>query len=529
MLFIHSIRVRLSLAFSVLGLLCVAVAAAGLYGMADADQRIERTYRELSLPQQYLAAAYPALLTIALQTYEANQIRDVKASKSQFDVIEHLTPLVNQQIDLFRQSRKPETVRQVTEEFDHTLALCMQGTLEAVDLAKKGDWDASTQTVLVKARPYGIKLAGLINQLTVLLNKEAQREHDEAIRAYERMRAWMLGALVVGGLLCTAFVWWQIRALGNSLGSIEGTLDEVSHSLDLTRRAPQLSNDEIGHTASAFNMFIQRVEQALAGVRGVTAAVHDAAGEIASGNADLSARTEEQAAALERAAARIVDLSTAVEKNADNARKADGLASDASALADRGDAAVQSMVQTIGNISDDAARISDITGLIEGIAFQTNILALNAAVEAARAGEHGRGFAVVAGEVRELAQRASAAAREIKGLIASSTAMVRSGNEQATQVGIIVGQVRQAIRQVFDVVGHIAAATASQNRDIETIRATMSSMDGMTQQNAALSEESAAAARMLAEQADRLKEVVSAFTVTDAATGAVPSRLLLTA
>jgi methyl-accepting chemotaxis protein len=262
----------------------------------------------------------------------------------------------------------------------------------------------------------------------------------------------------------------------------------------------------------------------LAGVRGVTDAVHNAAGEIASGNADLSVRTEEQAAALEHAASRIMDLSTAVEKNADNARKADGLASEATALADRGDAAVQSMVQTIGNISDDAARISEITGLIEGIAFQTNILALNAAVEAARAGEHGRGFAVVAGEVRELAQRASGAAKEIKDLIASSTAMVQSGNEKASQVGIIMAQVRQAIRQVFDVVGSIASATASQNKDIETIRATMLSMDGMTQQNAALGEESAAAARMLADQADRLKDVVSAFTVTDAVVDAVPSR-----
>jgi len=527
--FLQTIRARLFFAFSVLGLICIAVAAAGLYGMADANRRIEQNYRELTLPQQYLAAAYPAVLTIALQTYEANQMKDVKASKSQFEVIDQLTPFVKQQLELFRQSRKPDAVQQVVQEFDRTMSLGLQGSLEAAEQARNGDWEASTNTVLLKARPYGIKVAGLINQLTVLLNKEAQREHDEAIQAYERMRAAVLGALVAGGLLCGAVVWWQMRALGNSLGSIQGTLDEVSHSLDLTRRAPQLSNDEIGLTASAFNTFIQSVEQALTGVRGVTAAVHDAAGEIASGNADLSARTEEQAAALERAASRIMDLSTAVETNAGNARKADGLASEATALADQGDAAVQAMVKTIGNISHGAARISEITGLIEGIAFQTNILALNAAVEAARAGDQGRGFAVVAGEVRELAQRASAAAKEIKDLIASSTAMVQSGNEQASQVGIIVAQVKQAIRQVFDVVGSIASATAAQNKDIETIRATMSSMDGMTQQNAALSEESAAAARMLADQADRLKDVVSAFTVTAAVAGTMTSRPLLPA
>jgi methyl-accepting chemotaxis protein len=211
----------------------------------------------------------------------------------------------------------------------------------------------------------------------------------------------------------------------------------------------------------------------------------------------------------------MTQLTETVKQNADNARQANALATNATHMADTGDEAVQAMVETIWKIGESSNRISDITGLIEGIAFQTNILALNAAVEAARAGEQGRGFAVVASEVRSLAQRAAAAAKEIKELIGSSVAVVQDGSRQAVEVGTAMGQVKQAIEQVSDIVGEIAAASEEQSRGIVQVNQAVNQMDEVTQQNAALVEQAAAAAQSLEEQAKRLNDAVSVFKVND--------------
>jgi methyl-accepting chemotaxis protein len=205
-----------------------------------------------------------------------------------------------------------------------------------------------------------------------------------------------------------------------------------------------------------------------------------------------------------------------VKQNADNARQANALASNATDMADSGNDSVQAMVSTIGQISSSSSKISEITGVIEGIAFQTNILALNAAVEAARAGEQGRGFAVVASEVRSLAQRSATAAKEIKELITSSVITIQDGAQQAAEVSATMGQVKLAIKRVSDIVGEIAAASEEQSRGIEQVNQAVGQMDEVTQQNAALVEQAAAAAQSLEEQANKLKDAVSVFEVTDA-------------
>jgi methyl-accepting chemotaxis protein len=240
-----------------------------------------------------------------------------------------------------------------------------------------------------------------------------------------------------------------------------------------------------------------------------------ATGEIASGNLDLSARTEEQAASLQETAASLTQLTQTVKHNADNAREANALAARATDITGAGNTAVHHMVDTIERINSSSAKISEITGVIEGIAFQTNILALNAAVEAARAGEDGRGFAVVAGEVRNLAQRSASAAKEIKELIGSSVAMIRDGATQATEVGTTMDQIKLAIKQVSDIVGEIASASEEQSRGIEQVSLAVTQMDEVTQRNAALVEEAAAAAQSLEEQATSLKDAVAAFNVGD--------------
>lgn len=513
-----NIKTRLACIFAALGLLCLAVAGAGLYGMSDANDRAERTYRELTLPAQYLKDGYPPLLLIALQVSEANQNNDPAASKSQFEVIEWARGVSETQLKLLRESKRPAAAEELLQQYMAHMDAAIKGALEAAQLAQKGDVAGSAQAMVEKSRPHGVSAGMMMGKLTALFNKEIEEAHVQATRAYQRMRLGVLVSVAVGGILCGLAVWLQMRSMGSSLDNIQGTLNEVSQSLDLTQRVEPRRPDEVGRTAAAFNVFIQRVEEAVGNVRSASDSVKTAATEIATGNADLSVRTEQQAIALEQAASGMNGLTKAVSDNANNAQHAHTLASQASALADKSDSAVQAVMHTIDALDNDATRIADITGMIESIAFQTNILALNAAVEAARAGDQGRGFAVVASEVRALAQRSSSAAKEIKSLLDSSTQMISDGTRQATEAGAAMGQLKGAIVDVSGVVGQIADASHEQSKGIEQISRTMVNLDSMTQQNAALVEQAAAASTQLEEQAKCLYGVVSQFRV-----GGVPT------
>jgi len=285
---------------------------------------------------------------------------------------------------------------------------------------------------------------------------------------------------------------------------------------DLTSHIRANGSDETSQLLRALGLMNEALRKIVGEVRTGTDTIATASSQIAQGNIDLSSRTEEQAASLEETASSMTQLTETVRQNADNAVQANTLAAHATEMADAGNEAMQSMVSTIEKISGSSTQISDITGVIEGIAFQTNILALNAAVEAARAGEQGRGFAVVASEVRSLAQRSAAAAKEIKGLIGASVATIQDGATQATEVGVIIGRVKEAMKRVSDIVGEIAAASEEQRRGIEQVNQAVVQMDEVTQQNAALVEEAAAAAQSLEEQARNLTTAVSVFKLADA-------------
>lgn len=252
-------------------------------------------------------------------------------------------------------------------------------------------------------------------------------------------------------------------------------------------------------------------------IRDSAGAIYRGSGEISSGNTDLSSRTEEQASALEQTAASMEQLSAVVKQNADNASQASVLAQNASKLANNGGDIVNDVIKTMGEITSSSQKIADIIGVINSIAFQTNILALNAAVEAARAGEQGRGFAVVASEVRNLAQRSAQAAKEIEGLIDESVNNVKTGSSQVTLAGDAMENIVKAVTNVTDIMGEIASASNEQSKGISQVGQAVIEMDSVTQQNAALVEESTAASASLEEQARRLTEIVSIFKLSDAA------------
>ncbi|MBP8263569.1 MAG: methyl-accepting chemotaxis protein, partial [Pseudomonas sp.] len=292
---------------------------------------------------------------------------------------------------------------------------------------------------------------------------------------------------------------------------------------NLTQRIEAEYQGTFGQLKDYSNGTAQSLSNMLGQIREAADTIYTAASEIASGNADLSARTEQQASSLEETASSMEELTSTVKLNADNARQANSLAVNASEVATTGGAVVQQVVHTMSSINESSRKISDIISVIDGIAFQTNILALNAAVEAARAGDQGRGFAVVAAEVRTLAQRSAAAAKEIKTLISDSVDKVDTGNTLVAQAGQTMNDIVVAIKRVTDIMAEIAAASAEQSTGIEEVNGAVSQMDEMTQQNAALVEEAAAAAEALQDQASVLSQAVAVFKFEGAASAAAPS------
>ncbi|MFM0173799.1 methyl-accepting chemotaxis protein [Paraburkholderia sediminicola] len=339
---------------------------------------------------------------------------------------------------------------------------------------------------------------------------------------YETLLGHLAVVLVIGAIISLAMV-LIIRNVRASLGGEPDQAARLAASIaqgDLTQVVDVRPQDKTSMMAAMHEMQ-NRLQRTIGEIRRSAESIASATQQIAAGNGDLSQRTEQQAASLQETAASMEELTATVKQNADNARQASGLAHNASEIATRGNDVVSRVIGTMGEINDSSRQIADIIGVIEGIAFQTNILALNAAVEAARAGEQGRGFAVVAGEVRSLAQRSGTAAKEIKQLISASVERVHNGSTLVQQAGTTMGEILQAVQRVTDIMGEIAAASEEQSSGISQVGRAVTQMDEVTQQNAALVEQAAAAAASLQDQAGRLRDTVSAFRV-NGAEGAAP-------
>ncbi|AVS77389.1 hypothetical protein C8234_04395 [Paracidovorax avenae] len=384
---------------------------------------------------------------------------------------------------------------------------------------REGRLDEAQRLFTQEFQPLTVQYLKSVQQLLDLQRANIDAALGKVESGYAETRIAVAIATVLALILGAGLGWWITRGITRPLGEAVRVARAVADN-DLTSHITTGGRDETGQVLDALRQMNDNLAQVTGRVRQGADSIAVAAREIDAGNQDLSARTERQASALQQTAASIEQLTSAVRQNADSARQANQLAAHASQVAGEGGQVVAGVVQTMGAIDASSRRIADIIGVIDGIAFQTNILALNAAVEAARAGEQGRGFAVVAGEVRALAGRSAEAAKDIKTLIGDSVAKVDEGSQQVAQAGRTMETVVDSIRRVADIMGEISAASAEQSSGIEQVSQAIGQMDQVTQQNAALVEEAAAAAGSLKTQAAMLAEVVAAFRLRDgSATG----------
>src|SRR5471030_3170754 len=385
--------------------------------------------------------------------------------------------------------------------------------------------DATAKTLIrAESNKLIVSLRGQVDKLVKLYGDggiEAARSGDER---YATSRLWIIALLAasvaLGALAATAITAWLVKRLGGEPDYAVEIAGRIAAG-DLSVEVSTAPNDH-GSLLFAMKTMRDSLADIVGQVRGATDTIASASDQIVAGNLDLSARTEQQASSLEETAASMEQLTSAVKQNADSARQANQLALSASEIAQKGGMVVSQVVDTMGSINASARKIVDIIGVIDGIAFQTNILALNAAVEAARAGEQGRGFAVVASEVRNLAQRSAAAAKEIKTLISNSVEQVGAGSKLVEQAGATMEDVVVSVRRVTDIMGEITAAGREQSSGIEQVNIAIAQMDTATQQNASLVEEATAASQSMQHQASTLADLVSLFQLDDGGRGSPP-------
>ncbi|MGS5089629.1 methyl-accepting chemotaxis protein [Hydrogenophaga sp. A37] len=393
-----------------------------------------------------------------------------------------------------------------------SLTAYAKSTLQIVLQVEDGAYDNShtADKMMGNAKAHMRALEATLLKTAEVLDADAAEARTAREDGATQATLLNLGVLAGVALLLVPFTWLNLRSICNPLDRARELASAIAAG-DLTRRIDIEGRDETASMMEALRSMQSSLQHTVGQVRSATDSINTASAEIASGNMDLSARTEQAASNLQETAASMEQLNSTMRQSADAARQASQMAVANAEVAARGGQVVGQVVATMDQINHSSKKIADIIGVIDGIAFQTNILALNAAVEAARAGEQGRGFAVVAAEVRSLAQRSAEAAKEIKGLIGTSVNKVADGTRLVAEAGHTIGEVVANAQRVADIIGEITAASGEQSSGIGQVNTAVSLLDQMTQQNAALVEESAAAAESLKDQASRLSQVVQVF------------------
>lgn len=509
------IGTRLSLGFFAILLLMIGVTVAGLSQVAEISNTLDQISEVNNLKSRYAVNFRGsvhdraiALRDVVLSGDNEEAARSVaqirRLAGSYAESAEKLDRMFAERADVTERERA--ALSHIKSSESTTVPLIEK----VVELQHTGADAEAKRILLSDARPAFVEWLRTINHLIDLEEEMSQKGALHAREIAQTFHVLMLALCTTAAIAGLAVAWQIKRSIVRPISDAAGIVRRVANG-DLSIQVRTTTRDEVGTLLQELNSMTESLASMVARVREASGSTGAASRQIAMGNAVLSERLEIQAASLEETARNMKQLTETVKQNADNAQQANMLARTAAELADEGNEAVQTMVGTIGRISDSSAKISEITDVIESIAFQTNILALNASVEAARAGSQGRGFAVVASEVRSLAQRCAAAAKEIAELIGTSVAVIHDGAAQASEAGATMGQVKLAIKQVSDIVGNIAFASEDQRQGIEQVNEAVVQMDEVTQQNAVVVEQAAAAAKSLEKQATDLNVYVCVF------------------
>ncbi|EHP43923.1 methyl-accepting chemotaxis sensory transducer [Cupriavidus basilensis OR16] len=524
-----TIKGKLLLSFSLLAFIAIFISALSLHALSQATEGFSGYLHGINARAEVAAQvrtavdrrAIAARNLVLVSKPEDVAVEKAAALRAHDDVQARLGKLKDM---VSGNSDASEAARNLVREIDHVESRYGPVAIAIVELALAAKHDEAIVKMNEECRPL---LAALVKatdayteftnarQLDTVRKLEDNYVAERNLLIVISIAAVMLAA--VGGLLIT-------RSITRPMQTAVEVAQTVARG-DLSSRIAVVARDETGRLLAALRDMNERLTEIVSRVRQSSASIAGASAEIAAGNADLSQRTEEQAASLEETAASMEELTTTVRLSSESAKQANELAREAADIAQSGSTAVGRVVDTMHGISASSTKIADITGMIEGIAFQTNILALNAAVEAARAGEQGRGFAVVASEVRSLAQRSSSAAKEIKELIAGSLKQIQDGSTLAGEAGQTMDSVTKAVARVSSIVEDIASASMEQSRGIEQVNQAISQMDQVTQQNAAMVEQAASASRALEEQGRELNEVVAFFRLPGAGGAGRPQAL----
>lgn len=508
-----TLKSRLIAVISFITLLAVGIGVLGLFGMAKANDGLRNVYENRTIALEQISRVDRLLVQSQLALVEAIQDSMAATIKVKSALIEKNIAEMDQtwaiydKADLSDDEKKQASI--FNSDREKLINDGLRKTMKAMsdgDLALAGDLQDKVQKLAVPMRKS-------MDALRTVQVDEARSEFEHANARYAWLRGIVIVVVLAGAALAGAAGYFLIRTVYRQLGGEPTYAQTIVHSIasgDLTVHI-DLDKQDRNSLLYAMKSMQDTLFETMSEIRKSSDTIFTAANEIAMGNMNLSARTENQASSLEQTSASLVDLTNSVKANADHTREANQMALSASAVAQKGSGTVLKIVDTMGSINASAKKITDIISVIDGIAFQTNILALNAAVEAARAGEQGRGFAVVASEVRNLAQRSAAAAKEIKQLIGRSVDEVNQGSEIVAQAGSTMNDIVHSVRQVTDIMQTISNANATQHDEINQVSSAINEIDAVTQQNSALVEQAAAASEALKNQSRLLGELVRTF------------------